>query len=259
MAAEPTQHQANRCPLLEVPDDAIVLIACQHKGVACSLRETHPALSDLLRELCFQAKTEQQYRWRPCESSGVCILDRTLRCMSTMSWASCAPFPSVGRHVFSITIQNGEDHGGMVIGVCDEESRHGWGLNPIYGEVWRAQYTPRDSITSGLVTYAVARKPPPPAGFPDFNDHMILTGLRKITTGSQSKATEAGIVVDVVYDADMGTLSFSMSTTVCTGVSEVRRHESCSKALSGFPHGARLCPWVHLANTMDVVILEGKR
>ena len=318
-------------PLLALPDDLLLLIASNDTGVACCLRETHPLLACLLAEGCKRAKLDRQYSWAS-PSGMVVFVKRVLVCVSNNAWATCLPLPSVGKHVFRVAIEQ-SIHGGMCIGVSDNESLHGWGLNPCYGEVsravarvlllyfsprasrqswlphatlavgwtqysthkstthiatctqhiaigqstrtacatltptysditrgltrtptqlWRAQWSPRRCPypvgAPGRVEYAVRRDPPPPAGFPDGNDRRIVQGLR------ETHCSAVGTIVEVTYDADARTLSFAMTTGGTGG----RRHQAGSTSLSGFPYGARLSPWVHLANSNDRVVIEGK-
>ena len=61
----------------------------------------------------------------------------------------------------------------------------------------------------GLVQYCVCNHPPPPAGYPDLNFAKIFSGFKGLS--SVAGARTLGLVVNVLFDADHGSLTFSMS------------------------------------------------
>ena len=240
----------------------MLLLVAEHDRAAAAvkLREVHSSLARLLANRCEDIKFKRHFSWVPTETHGCRIAaDRsTLQCESPHGWSAAAPLPTTGCHRWSVQVKKAND-GAMLIGVCDEAGRNAWGLNPSYGEVWRAKWTSHtiwSAEQAGGVQYAVYHHPPPPAGFPDANEKRIMLGLRH-TFG----ATPLDAVVDVVYDADAGTLAFGLryDAWVPTLRQRIQHVVPLGSAVKGFPPGARMRPWVHLCNEGDVVVVRAAR
>lgn len=122
-------------------------------------------------------------------------------------------------------------------------------------QIWRAVWKPafwNKASGAGRVEYALAanNKPAPPSGFPAVSCKRVLRGLE------HAKHPPRDIVIDIVYDADEGTLSFAMTyRTRCEGFMSLQKtvHEPMRRAVVDFPKGAKMRPWVHLCNVGDVI------
>lgn len=165
------------------------------------------------------------------------------------SWAAGTLLPAVGVTEWSILIN--ECKGGrMVLGVCDEDGRCGWGIEP-YSGLLRRYTRDKDGRTHLRLSSADASLAPPPPGCPDGE------GLRLMTANLRGKA--AGSVVEFRLDADAGALSFTVDELGCAR--ERKPTDALyprPRVLSGFRPHARLRPWCLLyLHVGDQVRLSG--
>ena len=134
----------------------------------------------------------------------------------------------------------------MNIGVCDAERRAAWALYTETGNMARfvhEQHT-QDHETwwawwiLGNSTWQDGHEPDPPAGFPDGNQWLPADPVNDALAGE----TSAGITV--IVNADEGSLAFRVN------------HGPCLPALTGFPRGVPLRPYVSSNWPGDRVTIE---
>jgi len=134
--------------------------------------------------------------------------------------------------------------GRLVLGVCDEASGCGWGLEPHSGSLSRCT---RDADGMSHLLYPA----PPPLGFPR------AEGVRLMTANLRS--TSEGSVIEFEYDADRGVLGVTVDEKG-KGRRYPRTHinHPRQRLVEGFPPGIALRPWAMLyLHAGDQVHLSG--
>ena len=149
-------------------------------------------------------------------------------------WCAGSVLPTVGRTAWSVFVaQSSSNVGMMYLGICDEANTCAWSLLPRQGHLRR--WT-RTAITG---VQHLDGTPPKPVGYPNGHlNHILVTrsGERYDLYGRVK-----GSIIDVIYDADAGSLSFRID-----GGEEL-------PAVSGFPRGASMRPWARVVDPYDVI------
>ena len=127
---------------------------------------------------------------------------------------------------------NGED-GGIFIGICDAAGLNAWGLELYEGTLFR---TSRNESLRPVVRVA-------PPGWPNGHGKQLLVNERGRPAGLRRRAN--GSVVEVSVEHRQGTLGYRVNGG------------PPMEAITGFPKGAALRPWVSLYMSVnDRVMLE---
>ena len=130
---------------------------------------------------------------------------------------------------------------GIWIGVCTLACDHCWAVELRDGRLWRWNRTPQ-----GVLDRCAHTRASPPEGFPD-GDNTQVTSTSQWAQAGQWQLHKFDIghwpTIEVLVDHDAGTLAYSVD-------GEPPRH-----ALSGFPPGAALRPWVRCFRRCDTLSL----
>lgn len=180
----------------------------------------------------------RRLRWLADLTVGHEIVDRECRTLqrNVLSdgdpWAVGPVLPTTGCSSWALRIlQSAGNRGSMFIGVCDARCQCYWGLYPHTGELLRG--------TRSIHTGEAIPNAPPPPGFPDGHRRRVLVDSSGLPDSLHGHAS--GSVIEVTVDHDAGELSFAINGG--------RRFH----ALSGFPAGAALRPWVRCIKQCSTV------
>jgi len=141
--------------------------------------------------------------------------------------------PTSGRTRWSVRIDE-TDEGAIYVGVVAVAANYGWGFNPETGRIGNRLLT---SFASGTISCQRSLLQPLPEGFPAVEEAMADLQPPLQACGSRD-------VVHVTVDHDAGTLSFALNGG------------APSLAVTGFPKGAALRPWVRIRDRVDRVSLQ---
>jgi hypothetical protein len=145
-------------------------------------------------------------------------------------WAAAGALPSSGRSGCVMQVDHVAHSSGLLcVGVCDADATHAWGLHLQSGRLLRQR---RDASGRVLVGDGA-----PPPGFPDGHGTRVLVA---------PPAALRGATIEVLLDADAGTLSFRLGSG------------DAALALRGLPR-APLRPWARLVSVSDRLSLAGPR
>ena len=186
----------------------------------CSIADTRLApLKSEIKRLRFDIILSQSVRWSSWQ------VQLLFYSGGADSWACCGSLPARGRSCWRVRVDSTSSGAGLFyLGITDPSARWAWGLCPARGHIRRWH---RDSLRRVCGA-------PVPATYP--NGH--LTHVHYDDTGAKTnlggRAT-VGCTIDVVYDADEGTLAYRMA-----------EGGQLLRALSGFPKGEAMRPWVRV-------------
>ena len=236
-------HKSMEDLLTRLPNDVLVSIGSHVLGAdlpcALGLCQISRRLRDVLSATLAEQAEARRLRWIAKYTVGHEIVDGDCRTLqrtpgpqnSTAAWAVGPVLPTSGCSSWALRIlQSAGNRGSMFIGVCDARCECYWGLYPHTGEILRGTR----SRHTGEATNA-----PPPAGYPDGHRQRVLFDESGNPASLHGHAS--GSTVEVHLDHDAGTLSFS--------INRGRRFH----ALSGFPPGAALRPWVRCIKQCSTV------
>ena len=122
--------------------------------------------------------------------------------------------------------------GSVYFGVCDADNRCAWSLLPRQGHLRRWSRNAVTNIVGGA---------PRPAGYPNGHLTHILVDAAGAKYDLNGRAS--GEIIDVIYDADKGELSF-------------RHNGRLLPAVSGFPKRVAMRPWVRVIEPGDKIRAE---
>ena len=145
------------------------------------------------------------------------------------AWAAGGELPPMEYFAWRVRIQNSfRNQGRLLIGICDASSRHGWGVCPFDGKLYR-----RCRSSSGQLI-----KEPPPEGYPDGDNTLVFRDL-KTSKPHNLDGRANGAIIECMFDK---------------GTFYVRVGEGPPvPALVGFPVGCVLRPWASLLSIEDCV------
>jgi hypothetical protein len=146
---------------------------------------------------------------------------------STLSrpWAAGPLLPIIGRSVWTVRVELASED--CIVGVCDTDSLHAWGLSLRSGKIVRTARTIAASYSNDVLP-----------GWPDGRGLQIILGMKPHEM--------AGARVDVLIDHDVGALGFRINAG------------ALHTALMGFPEGlaGQMRPWALLMHPGDRVTFE---
>lgn len=142
------------------------------------------------------------------------------------AWACCGLLPLRGVSCWRVRVDMTYMQGGnFFAGVTDASARWAWGLFPARGHMRRWH---RDAARR------VCGAPAPP-GYPKGHLTHVLYDDDGAKTDLAGRTT-VGCTIDVIYDADEGTLAYRVAGG------------KILKALSGFPKNVAMRPWVRVGS-----------
>jgi len=250
-------------PLLALPDELFLNIVTQHltayapSADLVRLRQACRILRSRLESLRFQAQATQ-LRFvsdgpREDGTVGHMISNKGRELTSlaqvhpdsdddipTIAWAHATQLQTHGLSFWRVRIdkrihevKGWDEQGGVMVGVCDVESRHAWGLDLGQGKLLRVT---REAITASRGYYnVVVGRGVTRRGWPDGHGTQVLKDERGQPTNLTGKMN--GAIIEVRLDHDHGSLAFRINGGP--------PREALLKG-AGFPPRARLRPWVSL-------------
>ena len=250
MQASDAHSQPAVGSLIELPDEVLAHIA------ALLLRSDLPAALRLCSTSAFLHVALCQVREAACRQKLLLSADLTVEgepageSVGSMrrlevapdtdgfAWAAGHPLPREGKSAWSVRIEHCVDEnknmGCVQIGVCDAGNSVAWSIMPYNGRLLRSyigtcgrQGEARQRLWRR--TSASSNEALPP-GLPDGHDRQALVDTNGRPTNLQRRAS--GAVIQVVVDADAGTLGFGWNETAPRVV------------LHGFPRSCALRPWI---------------
>ena len=158
------------------------------------------------------------------------------------AWACSGILPTAGRWCWTVRCW-WTNEAAFCLGVCTADGRCAWGLHVGRGHMRRWS---RDA--NGKVGGA-----PTPKGFPNGHLKHVLYYDDGAKFGFEREPAEMLTLcpIDVVFDADAGTLGYRVHQWGVDG-GPGRLHA----ALSGFPRGEALRPWMRLGGSQDRLTLR---
>lgn len=263
--------------LLELPDDLQMRIARALNVVssaavlrfACACHELKVRLVSVLQDV-----SARRLRWEKNLSCKMKIGadGRSVSCTSrdaVNGWIAGAILPTFGRFSFSVHVNHTTNvwGGSLIIGVCNVENNHSWGLSLNKGMLIR------ELKQDGLVTNAVwLNEPgipdqhiPPPPGFPDgantqlmfdssgapFRNRSWLMPPDQPEADRQRVNHGGGALIEIIVDPTNGTLQFRVTSPHFPSSGQL-----LAPVLRGFPGGVALRPWARAMSHGDSITIS---
>jgi hypothetical protein len=226
--------------VLELPDELLHhvmdrLLVSEPPGIvrfASACKQLHVRLEEEK-----QAARRRQHRWLPeLTQPGVSLSDgdrtakRTCDSVARHFYTKGRILPLTGISTWTVRIDHGKT---AIIGVSDvADSRpcHCWGLAMLSGTLVR-------KVLDGNWHRSV----PPPAGYPDGADMMVLRDKQALADVHSRIGTAREAAIEVVFDASTGTLSFE----------DIGGQEKHVHVLPGFPTNAPMRACLGLLEATD--------
>lgn len=247
----PKRPRATGTVFLDLPDDILVHICrfsiqahMRCRTLSKSLLHRVMPLWHELKRLCWSA-----YELRPCKLTHhasernrmqqfdfkrVRRYGLNLPSQDGQVWCAGNLLPTAGTTAWRVSVlRSAKGVGFMYLGICDSENTCAWSLLPRQGHLRRWSRT-------AVTQFAGANSKP--AGYPNGHlNHILFTrdGQKYDLNGRAQ-----GAVIDVIYDADAGTLSFRVDGGPVL------------PAVSGFPSGAAMRPWARVVDHGDLIRIE---
>ena len=218
-----------------LPDELLLVVARYSLSACLCLRRTSNGFAQRLLPILLEAK-------RLCWAKFCMINDTdfvqitphhglTLYGHNHDEWCAGSLLPSSGQTAWRCNIVRSMHNIGMVyIGVCDENNTCAWSLLPRQGHLRRWS---RNAVTN------VIGGAPKPAGYP--NGHLTHILVTREGDRYDLRGRAEGTVIDVIYDADAGSLAFRID---------------CGPlllAVAGFPRGVAMRPWARVVDPWDII------
>ena len=254
-AGMPPRFAGPRCLLLDLPDEVLQHLWMQHL-LACDLTGALRlcCISKALGKRAAAVQREaalRRLRWQPARGHAITADGRTVTRqggLSDDSWATGSEVRPAEHRACSWTVRVERcrgNLGAMLLGVCatlDESSgassskpeqplQVGWALHLQSGRLQRwGRY-------HGHALPCTKRHPPPP-GWPDG------AGTQVMRRPDDLFQRAVGALVEIIFDNTASTLAFRVNGG------------NVLHAISGFPPGAVVRPWVRLCSDGDRVSLR---
>jgi hypothetical protein len=216
---------SSRCfPLLELPEEIF-------RHMTTLLFEAKLPATLRLRQVCLELRARLEEVRQAAERRRLCWLQEfTLGEIALSNGGRTATKSGPGRPmtmsrdlptsgISSWWVRVDRSLLGLVeIGVCDAQRRHAWGLYLYSGMLGRL-----------AIEGSFSARPP---GYPDGHAKRVMVDADGEDTDLENKAE--GAVITVIYNASAGALAYRVNGGVELA------------ALSGFPSGAAMRPWVRM-------------
>ena len=230
-------HDLNDDVLKSIVD---ILLAGRNLTAVNRLRQTCKSLLVVIdsMDIALEYAVDRTLRWDPEISlGGLGVTRDSFTCdgaqvAGSIAWLAAGTLlPSSGRFTWQVHVQHERegDWGEHLVGVCNEESTHGWGLATMKNRAWNASRPPSGSKVSVELA--------------DLGSMHLGGQLTRARLTREAHGMHVYEQITVVLDADAGTLQYSLN-----GMQQRTLHHQV-------PRGTCLRPWacVFLGGRYDVV------